>query len=281
MPVMNNKLLVPTDISANSKAGIRFAIQLASQRKTSLVFYHCVRLLKPTRWTEAKYDEYRNRELKSLTETLITFVNRVYSQMGEKKTRVQFAVEEAADPARSIIQYAVKINAGAICMSTRGAGRLKKLIGTNTSAVLTSSGIPVFVIPKTYRRTAISNVLYSSDLDDLRLELKQVMRFAKQVGAKVSVYHYDYLLDLEETRQKLSKAVRPFKDSGVTFVFKKLNLEQSLAVHLARDFRKSRASIGVLFTNQRRGWFDRLFLSSKSADASFRSRIPLLIFPKG
>lgn len=34
------RILVTTDFSANSKAGVRFAIQLALQTKCELVFYN-------------------------------------------------------------------------------------------------------------------------------------------------------------------------------------------------------------------------------------------------
>lgn len=277
---MNSKVLVPTDFSANSKAGIRFAIQLASQRKTSLIFYHAVSLLKPTRWSEAKFEAYRSKELKSINASLTTFVSGVYSQLGARKTKLQCVVQESFRPERAIVEFAMKIKAGAICLSTHGGGRLKKLIGSNASAVLSSSPVPVFVIPEGYRRTPISNILYSSDLDDLPRELKQVMNFANKIEANVSVYHYDYLLDLEETKLKLLKISDRFKAPRVKFVFQKLNLEQSLAAHLAKDIRKSKASVAVLFTNQKRGWFDKIFLSSKSAEVSLTSKVPLLVYPK-
>ena len=44
------KILVTTDFSTNSKAGIRFALQLAAQMPCKLVFYHIVELLTPTSW---------------------------------------------------------------------------------------------------------------------------------------------------------------------------------------------------------------------------------------
>ena len=44
------KILVTTDFSANSKAGVRFAIQLASQIKCELIFYHILETLKSNAW---------------------------------------------------------------------------------------------------------------------------------------------------------------------------------------------------------------------------------------
>ena len=154
------------------------------------------------------------------------------------------------------------------------------MIGTNASAILTSSPVPVFVIPQAYRRRPISKIFYSSDLDDLKWELRQVINFASSVKGQVLVYHYDYLVDVEETKRNLLRTAARFKTRSVRFVFQKLNLEHPLSLHLYKDIRKSKASLAVLFTNQKRGWFDRLFLSSKSAEVSFSSKVPLLVYPK-
>ena len=165
-------------------------------------------------------------------------------------------------------------------MSTRGAGRFKKIIGTNASDILTNSPIPVFIIPKTYRRKLITNIMYSSDMDNISSELKMVKTFAGVLKAKISVYHYDYLLDVGDVKTKLEKLVKRFIKPGVEFIFQKLNIEQPLAHQLMKDVRKSKASLTVLFTDQKRDWFDKLFLSSKSADISFESKTPLLVFHK-
>lgn len=277
---MDNKILVPTDFSVDSKAGIRFAIQLASQNKSFLIFYHCTELLKPTRWSDEKYESYVNKELESARNKLFKFVSEIYKKTGITKRKFECIVQQGSYVHRSVINYAIEIKASFICMSTRGAGRFKKVIGTNASEILTTSPIPVFVIPKTYRRAPITNILYSSDLDNLRAELKQVKNFTRLLKAKISVYHYDYLLEVGETKKKLVKVVKRFKIPGVKFNFQKLNLEQPLAQHLMKDARKSKASLVVLFTNQNRGWFDKLFLSSKSAEVSFDSKVPLLVFHK-
>ena len=44
------RILVTTDFSTNSKAGVRFAIQLASQTKCELTFYNVHETLKSNAW---------------------------------------------------------------------------------------------------------------------------------------------------------------------------------------------------------------------------------------
>jgi hypothetical protein len=211
---------------------------------------------------------------------LLKFIDNEYKQGSAKHGKIQCVVEQGSDVVRSVITYAQKSGASFICISTGGAGAIKKFLGTNASDILTHSPVPVFVIPKTYRKGKISQVMYSSDFGNLPAELKKVKQFAIPMKAKVSVYHYDYLIELKETRQKLRKASDKFKAPGIKFIFRKLNIEKSLATHLRNDIQKLKPSVVLLFTKQNRDWYERVFLSSKSADLSFDTKTPLLVFRK-
>ncbi len=65
-----------------------------------------------------------------------------------------------------LVAYATKIQADFICISTRGAGVFKKIIGTTTSALIDTCPLPIFVIPKKYRTTPIQKIGYASDLEN-------------------------------------------------------------------------------------------------------------------
>lgn len=275
---MANKIIVTTDLSNNAKAGIRFAIQLASQNLSPLIFYQVIDLKKPTRWSEDKFQFYAKEQLSDANVKLNRLVREVYKQSGLKPGKYECIVRNASTVGEDVIQYAVKIKAAFICMGTRGAGRIRRIWGTNTSFVLTHSPIPVFAVPQNYRRTPVTHILYSSDLDHLRTELQKVKKFADSIKAKVSVLHYDY--QLEEVQAKLHKVARQHKAPGVQFYFEKLSMEDSLDTHLMKAIRRNKPSLVVLFTKQNRDWYERLFLSSKSAEVSFDTKKPLLIFPK-
>lgn len=78
----------------------------------------------------------------------------------------------------AIIKFAVAKKVDFISMSTRGAGRLKRLVGTNTSAVISNSPVPVLAIPGNYRATPINHILYASDLNSISGELSRVKKLA-------------------------------------------------------------------------------------------------------
>lgn len=280
---MSKKILVTTDLSPAAKAGIRFGIQLASQNGHSLVFLHVLEILKPTRWSETRYEAYVREETEAarvqLERAVLTEFRAARISSGEFQCVV--AVQNISVH-NTIIRQATKMKADYICMSTRGAGGLKKLLGTNASILLTTSPVPVFVVPRTWRRSPIKKIFYSSDFNDLGRELKKVKSFADSINVStIDVFHYDYLLNVKENLKRLEKVAARHKASGVMFNFRKQNIEESLSYRLNIDVRKSKSSIAVLFTKQNRGWYERLFLSSRSAELSFISTVPLLVFRKG
>ncbi|WP_276370763.1 universal stress protein [Chryseolinea sp. H1M3-3] len=274
------KILVTTDLSANSKAGMKFAIQLASQNKSSLIFFHVIELQRPTRWNTSQYEQFERSEVEAAKAKLTRFVKDVYKQIGVRPGKYDCVAQVGSPVGELIIAYAKKIKADFICIGTQGAGRLRRIFGTHTSSVLTHSPIPVFAVPKNYRKASISHLLYSTDLNNLRTELKTIKKFAGTIKAKISVLHYDYLYQVNETQDKLKKIARAHESPGIKFYFQKLNIEDTLDEHLKKAASRFKPSVVVLFTNQNRDWYERLFLSSKSAEVSFDTTKPLLIFPK-
>ena len=77
-----DKILVTTDFSPNSKAGLRFAIQLATQHKYELTFFHSYYILKPTSWNDATSAAYEKAEADGIQLKLNQFVESVYKDMG-------------------------------------------------------------------------------------------------------------------------------------------------------------------------------------------------------
>lgn len=280
IPVMTRTLLVATDFSPASLGAIRFAIQLAKQSRYSLVFFHCLTLLRPTRWSDAKFASYAEAQTEKATDTLKKMVRKLSGSAGVRNRDFEFVIVRDNDAGKAIIKYVKSNRIGAICIGTRGGGKLKKLLGTHTATLIQKSPLPLFVIPPAYRRKKIRSIVYASDLSRVGKELKQVRSYAKVLDAQVTVVHYDYLMDVKETRAKLEKISRRYERSGIQFRFRKFNIDKSLAYHLLRDVKASRTSLGVLFTNQKRGWFDRLFLSSKSVDVAQAATIPLLVIPR-
>ena len=274
------KILVTTDFSSNSKAGIRFAIQLASQAPCELIFYYVKASLAVDAWSQIDYNDANNSENKLLKDKLNKFINTIYKSTKKQAGKIDCVIESKIYIDAAIIAYAQKCKADYICMSTRGGGTMSKFLGTNASALITNSPVPLVVVPHTYRIKPLKSILYASDMEKIGSELKSVEKFAVAFHANVAIYHYDYFMEQEEVKSKLNKIADKYRSDKILFYFRKFFAEQTLLSHLQVDIRKSKPSIIAMFTKQDRHWFDRLFVSSKTAEFGFDTKTPLLVFRK-
>ncbi|WP_026899158.1 universal stress protein [Daejeonella oryzae] len=274
------KILVTTDFSSNSKAGIRFAIQLASQAGHELVFYYAAEILKPTSWSPERYKNYAASEIARHQKKLEQFIAVICKKSNLSPVKYTCVVQIAVEFGSYVVSYAEKIKADFICISTRGAGKIEKLFGTNASTLIATSSVPVIVVPYTYRVKSINNIWYASDLQNFELEIKSVGKFASALKAKIKVLHYEILLHLKENKDKFAELESKYSSEVIHFQFKKLDIEYPLTYHIQRDIKKAKPSLLILFTKQDRSWFDRFFLSSDAAEIAFDSKTPMLVYRK-
>ena len=274
------KILVTTDFSANSKAGLRFAIQLASQHKVELTFFHSYYVMKPTSWSDATFAAYEKTEANKILNNLKRFVEATYKSMKIDSKRSKCVIKSSVFTEANIRDYASTNKFNFICISTRGGGKIKKIFGTNTSNLINQSDVPVIAVPNSYRATKISSILYASDLGNLEKELKQLVDFAKPIKAKVELLHFNSPLEIIIDSKLIESAIKKFSKYDITLHLENPDPVATLISNLETAIEKSKPSMMIMFTQQNRTFFEKLFLSSKSAEYSFNTKIPLLVFNK-
>lgn len=274
------KILVTTDFSRNSEAAIRYAINLAALAPCELIFYNVNTSLGMDAWTQLDYNDSKDSKNLFLKDKLNEFIRKIYKKAGKEAAKTDYIVEDLPDVDKAIISYAQKCKADYICMSTRGGGIIDKFIGTNASSLITISPIPLIVIPHNYRIKPLKSILYASDIENIGAELNAVEKFAIIFNTTIDIFHYDYFMEQEEVKSRLYKIDHKFKSEKITFHFKKFYPGATLLSHLQDDVRKSRPSIIAMFTKQNKGWFERIFISSKTAELGFDTKTPLLVFRK-
>jgi len=275
-----NKILVTTDFSKNSKAGLRFAIQLASQNGAELTFFHSYNLMIPTSWSSEETKAYKKEEVEKLQDKLNLFVEKVYKGMDIVPVNTNCLLKNAAFPQSGIMKYATENNFSFICISTRGAGKLEQFFGTNTANLIIRSTVPVIAIPHNYKVHPVGSILYASDLVNLEKELLKVVAFARPLGSEVQLLHFTSPLELMVDPAIVEIAVERFSDYDVKLKLQKRNHVESLVSEIESFIKKTGPSLIIMFTEQNRSLFQRIFLASKSAEYSFNAKIPLLVFNK-
>jgi nucleotide-binding universal stress UspA family protein len=275
-----NKILVTTDFSSNSQAAIRFAIQLASQHPHHLTFFHSTNIDRPTQWSNAVYQSHENSESTQVLRKLQDFVAETYGGMGLPALEFDCVVKNNAATDRNIMQYAEENGYNYICLSRNGENKSSMWFGSNTANLINKSQVPVIAVPSTYQGGKITKVTYATDMKQLDTELDLVVNFTQPLGATLELLHFtnpaDELMDPAEKETINTKLAEYQLETH----FERLNIENTLIENMNEAFEKSQPSMVIMFTQQDRSFFEKIFSSSISAEYATVSDIPLLIFKK-
>jgi nucleotide-binding universal stress UspA family protein len=274
------KILVTTDFSANSKAGIRFAIRWATKQKVELVFIHVANIVRMPRWTDSYYEIFAGREMHRYRELLEKFIAGIYKQMKVVPGKHSFVIIQGVSADVAILDYCRSNKVDYICISTRGAGGLVKIFGTNTGNLITKSKVPVLAVPKNYKAEGFKKILYATDFRNYKNEIKKVVDFAQPLKMAVDILHVYWPGGDMPDENALQKTLK--QETGQSFRLRFIQKDPGFTVIqlLKSQIASQRPSVVILFTNQERTFFQKLFGSSTAEKLSFDSKVPLLIFNK-
>lgn len=275
------KLLVTTDFSANSKGAIRFAQTLSRQTENiEVIFYHAIHIVKPTVWSDVFYMAYTNDEIDRLTADLKKFIHATIGKDKGNFCNVKFVVDNCISTEKDILKYAEKNKIDFICIATRGAGMLRKVMGTHTSYIVNNSRVPVMVIPSHYRAKAIKNATYLSDFENLKSEVIKISKLSTPIGLNVEVLHYSSIVLDKKKLEKNKELFKTKEFENIKLNIQKSNLELSLVERITKYVQKSKPELLIMFTKREKGFFESIFLPSKSAELTYTTKVPVLIFSK-
>ena len=275
------KILITTDFSANSKAALRFAIQLASQYEVALTFLHVQHVMRMTSWNEATYASYEKSETAKAQTTLDRFVGSIYDKLELSPTNYTCVIQNSPLVDSVIMGYAADHAFDFICISARGTGTMDKLFGTTTANLINQSPVPVIAVPGTYRATKLTHILYASDLSRLEPQLKRVVDIARPLAAAVKLLHFSNPGEPVTDPTIIDMAVQKFTDYPIHAQLKPRDLTKTVVADIESVVKVEKPSLLIMFTHQSEGFFSRLFGSGNSVDYSFLTTVPLLIFGKG
>ena len=277
---MAKKILVTTDFSENSKSGLHFAIQLASQHSYDLVFFHTPHILIPTALNNNSMEVYGEEQVKIFEDKLHLFVKEVYENLNVTPSKINCVVKNSIFPQSNIMEYATENGFSYICISTKGAGKAERLLGTNTGKLINNSDVPVIAVPDNYTITPVTCILLASDLIDFKKEIAQAVAFAEPLNAQIELLHLTSAFDRNTNLKAIETAVKAESPYPIHFNLLSRDPDTSIVADIEGAVRKMKPSLLIMFTEQNRSWFKKIFLSSKSAEYSFNAKVPLLVFRK-
>jgi nucleotide-binding universal stress UspA family protein len=249
--------------------------------KIELIFAHVLHISRPIQWTDAYFLKVIEREKETYKQKLEKFIVSVYKSMNVKPGKYSVSVIEGFSPDLAIMQYCRQNgDIDFICISTHGAGRFKRILGTNTGNLITKSKVPVIAVPGNYKVKPFKHLMYAADFHNYKKELKTVVNFAKPLKTPVEVLHFTWPYEAIPDKEIIEAGIKKQFKFPIKLHFRRTDTDHSFVQNLQEQIQLLKPSLAIMFTDQKRTFFQRVFLSSKAEELSFNLKVPLLVFNK-
>jgi nucleotide-binding universal stress UspA family protein len=275
------KILIPTDLSRDSRSGMRFAIQWARQQKVRLIFFHAAYIPCLTRWSEKQYQSFRVSELDLRQRRLKQMVVSVFARAGAHDLPYDCIIMEGISPEITLQDYCREHkDIDFICMGTHGAAGVHRLWGTHAGNMITHSSTPVVVVPKGYRAKPIRQLLYATDLNHYQEEMEKIVPLANHLGASLHILHLVGPDERVPDKTLFEKVLEQEFHIETHIHLEIMDETRSVAANLHKFIQRTKPSLVIMFTDKQRTLLEKIFYPSKSESFAFRTHTPLLAFSK-
>lgn len=275
------KILVATDLSANSIPAIQFAYNLSQIKGATLVIVHVYHVFRPKSWRTNRYENYRKERKIFILKKLHRLIDRSLNIKEELAPPYEIDLQMNPNTVSTILKCAKKHKCTYICIGTQGQGSsiIKKTIGSFASKLIAKSPIPIFSIPGTYKQKKIESICYASDLNNYQKEVRKVASLASVLQAKIRILH------IFSSPQNLVKTsvieARLFKRTGVIIKmqYSPRISSNSLIEDINSALKKIKPSIAAFFINKSTD-LNSLLYTEESPSSSLFKKIPIVTFKK-
>lgn len=282
-------ILVPTDLSSNAENASKYAIQLALQSNSKIVFFHATNLPVPSTTDSIYFDEtFMEEHRKNLIKSVTQHVTKIYKSLNVTREELtpKIAVRYALSLADAIEEFLNEQFIDMIVMGTHGASGLKKVfIGSNATKIMDRVKIPLLVIPGHCSYKGIEKIAYASDLIKVKTEIKKVYDFAHYFNAVIDVVHtypnFPENIDVDnydktKTEEQLQKITNYDK---IKITFSKTIDDNNVEKGLENYIKKHKPDIVIMFKHKRSFW-QKVFEKSYTKSTAYTIHTPLLEIKK-
>ncbi len=263
------KILVPTDFSANAENAIAFAIEIANHFESELLLLHSFTV--SSRRADVMKDMGRvvgNEAKGNMSKAVLKFKPKLQGKASIKgEVMIGSAVLNTAE-------YAEKQGCGLIVMGTQGAtGALEVFIGSTTGGVLKNTSTPVLAIPSAFTYRPLDNIVLA--VDNLPLPSYSVFsplrKLASMYDARINIFHLKAHRDEEGVDRTIDSyfeglEIAYHEESGDVDVHQRVN-----------TFVRSTEANLLCMARRKRGFFEGLFKGSTTLKQAYNSPVPLLV----
>ncbi|MBN8577446.1 MAG: universal stress protein [Cytophagales bacterium] len=268
------KLVLLTDFSPLSKVAMLYALKMAAPLGADFTILNIVRVdgipkanLK-TRQLEKTISEIAQEEGNNLVAELRAQVKGNYS--------LAFKPIKARTVAEMVRKYVSNNPTNMVVMGLQGASALKKAgrLGGTTVSVIDECPVPVLAIPAFASYTNMKNIVYATDMKNIKKELDIIVEFAKIFGSFVHMLHVAPAIDkkIEAAGLAVDEIVQKYAYDKVKF---ELILEDDITKAIGDYIQKVKADVLTTFTHKL-SLEEKIFGKSVTRKLAYQGTIPLL-----
>ncbi len=279
-------IVIPTDFSTTASNAADYAVQFATQINVKrILLFHAYELplaLDPLMPGVQMLElaTFKGAAIKSLD----NFRDQLRSRFPNSNIQFDVAVEYGSITG-GLIMLAEKEKIELIIMGITGGGALEEtLIGSNTTSVAGSLGIPVLIIPPHATFSVVEKIMLACDFDhaDEFIPLEIIRELLNDTKAKLLVFNVE--VDMEEDNNKY-----PATLVGEGFAVHTLLQEFNPEYHFAKnseyvlginEFAESNGVSMIISVPKKKSFFEKLFIRSSTKKLAFHTHLPLLVVHK-
>lgn len=273
------KILIPTDFSEPSKLAISYAAKMAQKHHDELILLNAVFIDGPPKASVAlKVNVIENAMADRAKQDSIQLIDEIRAA-NKGKLNISYRIIKGYPVEDVVENFATHHHIDLIIMGTKGASGLKKvLLGSNTTAAISKSSIPLIVIPGLARFTDLKHIVYATDMTNINAEMKRLVPFAKLFDATVHIIHIasskaDAKIDTKETIDKL------VTDTEYLKIAFHVSENDDVLDGLDKYIAHVQADMLAMFTHDL-GFFEKLFGRSVTRQMAFHNSIPMITLKK-
>ncbi len=271
-------ILVPTDFSPLSKVAIQFAIEIANQHDGNVTLLHVVRITQSMTVPRIGGPHNLEQDMVSEADKELQKLMREVSYDCHTPEPISWSVAKGPTVREAIRKEANRLKSALIVMGTRGASGLKKaVIGSNTTALIEVSDVPVLVVPETAQFRGFKDIVYASDLRDVENELKVLIPYVEKFDSTIHLLHVQRPgANIEEIEKKIDEIVTHLGYSNiVTLVLVDPIVEGAIDQYIS----VSKSDLLAMFTHDL-NFYEKILDKSMTRKMAFQSNVPLLAFKR-
>lgn len=269
-------ILVPTDLSALAKVAATYAIKMGNKLNGNVTLLHVVASVQPVRASMQEKVKDLEKEVLELANSDLQALTAKLTKQSKMLEPLVCKVAKGQSFNLVVNAEAKKLETGLIVMGTRGANGLKKyIVGSNTTAIIEESRVPVLVVPEEAQFKAFRNVVYATDLKHTEKELRKLIPFLDKFGSTIHLIHIAAsAADALKCETKIDKIVEKV---GYKKVIVRVLVNKSIDKAINDYVTTVKADLLTTFTHEH-SFYDKLFNRSVTRQAAFQSKVPLLAF---